>query len=88
MLKPQYKHKYETLKDQLKAKKAFADFHSRLVTSKVKQENPVMLAAGNSYNMYNSLSSRYPQENPNFNHLNTVGSSGSGELEYLPQVNE
>ena len=36
MLKPQFKQEYETLKDQLKAKKAFADFHSKVVYNKIK----------------------------------------------------
>ena len=31
MLKPKYKHEFETLKDQVKAKRTLADFHSKII---------------------------------------------------------
>ena len=37
MLKPKYKHEYETMKDKLKAKKAIADFHDKIIMNQYKQ---------------------------------------------------
>ena len=31
MLKPKFKHEFETLKDQVNAKKTLADFHSKII---------------------------------------------------------
>jgi hypothetical protein len=36
-LKPGFKQEYETLKDQMKAKKAIGDFHNRVKLNKIKQ---------------------------------------------------